>query len=150
MKNPTLPGKGRKCTEQDSPYARFIGSTNLQRFAACNLFLHITISCYMGWSERMMAAETDRIRLPMHRTILYVRALFWKYYFSGVCSVNRVLTHHNIQQYDLFEITRKTKLRWKSRKYTEQDSSYAHCIGSTICGTFAACNLFLHIIISCT
>jgi hypothetical protein len=64
---------------------------------ACNLFLHIIISCYMTRSESI----------------------------------------------------KKPKLPWKSRKYTEQDSSYAHCISSAIFRRVPACNMFLHIITSC-
>jgi hypothetical protein len=96
VKKPKLTGECRKCTEQDSPHARCIGSTILRRVSACNLFLHIIISCYMACSESI----------------------------------------------------KKPKLTGECRKCTEQDSPHARCIGSTIFRRVSACNQFLHIIIS--
>jgi hypothetical protein len=80
IKKPKRTGECRKCTEQDFWYARCIGSTIFRRVSACNLFLHIIVSCYLA----------------------------------------------------LFESIEKPKLARKGRKYTEQDSSYARCVGSTI------------------
>jgi hypothetical protein len=51
IEKPKLAEKGRKCTEQDSPNARCIGSAIFRTFSACNLFLHIIISCYMARFE---------------------------------------------------------------------------------------------------
>jgi ribosomal protein L40E len=48
---PKLAEKGRKCTEKDCSYARYTGSTIFRRVSACNLFLHIIISCYMACPE---------------------------------------------------------------------------------------------------
>jgi hypothetical protein len=98
IKKPKLIGKCRKCTGQDYPYARCIGSAIFRTLAAYNLFLHIIISYYMA----------------------------------------------------LFESIKMPKLTGKCRKCTEQDSSYVHCIGSTIIRWVSAWNMFLHIIISHT
>jgi ribosomal protein L40E len=149
IKKPKLTGECRKCTQKDSPYARCIGSTIFRRVSACNLSLHIIISCYMALFESIDKPKlTGECRKCTEQDSSYARGT-GSTIFRRVSACNLFL-HIIISWYmALFESIEMPKLAEKGRKCTEKDSSYARCTGSTIFRRVSACKLFLHIIISC-
>jgi hypothetical protein len=146
---PKLTGECRKCTEHDSPHARCTGSTIFRRVSACNLFLHIIISWYMALFESIeMPKLAEKGRKCTEKDSSYARYT-GSTIFRRVSACNLFL-HIIISCYMArTESIKKPKLTGVCRKCTQKDSPYARCIGSTIFRRVSACNLFLHIIISC-